>query len=107
MTLGITWNLMKSWCRPAGKTDPALALRLIIQRKTPAATAATRLTLAREASRKQKTLDPRSLLAAEFLILATLLPAGTPTMKAKTAHQILRETIILTLMGRSPLALLH
>ena len=59
----------------AGKTTPALPLRLIIQRKTEAATAATRKTLQREASRKQKTLDPRSLLAAEFMILATSLSA--------------------------------
>jgi IS4 transposase len=31
--------------------------------------------LRREASRKQKTLDPRSLVAAEFIILGTSLPA--------------------------------
>ncbi len=58
-----------------GKLTPALTLRLIIQRKTPQATAATRKTLLREASRKQKTLDPSSLIAAELMILATSLPA--------------------------------
>ncbi len=52
-----------------------LPLRLIIQRKTPDATEATRKQLRREASRKQKTLDPRSLIAAEFMILATSLAA--------------------------------
>ena len=57
--------------RPSG---PPLPLRLIIQRKTPEATEATRKKLHREASRKQKTLDPRSLVAAEFMILATSLP---------------------------------
>jgi len=35
---------------------------------------ATRKTLHAQASRKQKTLDPRSLTAAEFLILGTSLP---------------------------------
>lgn len=54
---------------------PALPLRLIIRRKPPEAAEATRKTLLREASRKQKTLDPRSLVAAEFVILATSLPA--------------------------------
>jgi hypothetical protein len=58
-----------------GKLTPALPLRLIIQRKTQEATTATRKTLLREASRKQKTLDPSSLVAAEFIILATSLPA--------------------------------
>ena len=45
-----------------------LPLRLIIRRKTPEATEATRKELFREASRKQKTLDLRSLVAAEFVI---------------------------------------
>jgi len=58
-----------------GKITPALPLRLIIQRKTEEATSATRKALLREASRKQKTLDPSSLVAAEFMILATSLPA--------------------------------
>lgn len=52
-----------------------LPLRLIILRKSPEAAEATRVKLRREAPRKQKTLDPRSLVAAEFLILATSLPA--------------------------------
>jgi hypothetical protein len=59
----------------SGPLDPALPLRLIILRKTPEATAATRKTLLAQASRKQKVLDPRSLVAAEYLILATSLPA--------------------------------
>jgi hypothetical protein len=59
-----------------GPLDPALPLRLIIQRKTPEATEAAREKLRREASRKQKVLDPRSLVAAEFVILGTSLPAG-------------------------------
>jgi hypothetical protein len=58
-----------------GPLDPALPLRLIIQRKTSEATEAARAKLRREASRKQKVLDPRSLVAAEFIILGTSLPA--------------------------------
>lgn len=55
--------------------DATLPLRLIILRKTQDATEATRKRLRAEASRKQKQLDPRSLVAAEFVILATSLPA--------------------------------
>lgn len=57
-----------------GPLDPALPLRLIIQRKTPEATEAARAKSRREASRKQKVLDPRGLIAAEFIILGTSLP---------------------------------
>jgi hypothetical protein len=57
-----------------GPLDPPLPLRLIIQRKTPEATEAARKTLFAAASRKQKVLDPRSLVAAAFIILATSLP---------------------------------
>jgi IS4 transposase len=59
-----------------GPPDPAMPVRLIIQRKTPEATEAARAKLRREAARKQKTLDPRSLVAAEFIILGTSLPTG-------------------------------
>jgi hypothetical protein len=60
-----------------GPLDPALPLRLIIQRKTPEATEAARAKLRREASKKQKALDPNSLIAAEFIIVGTSLPAET------------------------------
>jgi len=59
----------------AGRAQGSLPLRLIILRKTAEATEAARLALRRRAPRKQKVLDPRSLVAAEFLILATSLPA--------------------------------
>jgi hypothetical protein len=69
-----------------GKTLP---LRLIIQRKTPEATEATRAALRREASRKQKTLDPRSLVAAEFMILGTSLPAeGYPAAEVMAVYRL-------------------
>ena len=61
-------------CAAAGRDKPPLPLRLIIQRKTQEATEATRVALRRAAVRKGKTLDPRSLIAAEFMILGTSLP---------------------------------
>lgn len=57
----------------AGRGETAMGLRLIVQRKTPEATEATRLALRRAAIRKGKQLDPRSLIAAEFMILGTSL----------------------------------
>ncbi len=72
-----------------GVLDPPLPLRLIVQRKTPQATEAARDTLRRDASRKQKVLDPRSLLAAEFIILAASLPAeGYPAEEVLAVYRL-------------------
>ena len=72
-----------------GPLDPALPLRLIIQRKTPEATEATRKKLQAEASRKQKTLDPRSLVAAEYIIVATSLPIeGYPAEEVLAVYRL-------------------
>jgi Transposase DDE domain len=78
---------------PLGRDEPALALRLIVQRKTPEATEATRLALRRAAAKKGKTLDPRSLIAAEFMILATSLPKSGYSTKAVLAVYRLRWQI--------------
>ena len=51
-----------------------MELRLIVQRKMSEAAEATRLALRRAAAKKGKALDPRNLIAAEFIILATSLP---------------------------------
>jgi Transposase DDE domain len=51
-----------------------IPIRLIILRKPPEAVEATRKVLYAQASRKQKTLDPRTLAAAEFLVVGTSLP---------------------------------
>jgi hypothetical protein len=76
-------------CAKVGPLDPPLPLRLIIQRKTPEAAEATRAALHREASRKQKVLDPRSLVAAEFMILATSLPAeGYPADEVLAVYRL-------------------
>lgn len=62
--------------RDSGRAEaslPPLPLRLIVLRKSPAATEAERKRLRQTASRKQSQLDPRSLEAAEFVMLATSL----------------------------------
>lgn len=58
-----------------GHNKPLLTLRLIMLRKPPEATEAACHKLRRHATRQQKKLDPRTLAAAEFLVLATSLPA--------------------------------
>jgi len=74
---------------PLGPLDPALPLRLIIQRKTSEASEATRKTLRAAASRKQKTLDPRSLVAAEYVILASSLPVeGYPAAEILAVYRL-------------------
>lgn len=66
-----------------------MPIRLIILRKTPEATEATQKTLRTQASRKQKTLDPRSLTAAEFLVLGTSLSAeGYPAEEVLAAYRL-------------------
>lgn len=75
------------------KDEAALPLRLIIQRKTPEATEATRLVLRRAAIRKGKALDPRSLIAAEFMIVVTSLPKNGYTAKDILAVYRLRWQI--------------
>ena len=73
----------------AGPLEPLLPLRLIIQRKSTEATEATHKKLLSEASRKQKTLDPRSLVAAEFMILGTSLPAeGYPAEEVLAVYRL-------------------
>jgi hypothetical protein len=72
-----------------GPLDPSLPLRLVILRKTPEATEEARKKLRQAASRKQKTLDPRSLVAAEFIVLATSLPAEAyPAEEVLAAYRL-------------------
>jgi hypothetical protein len=77
----------------AGRGEPTVAVRLIVLRKTPEAAAATRLALRRAAIKKGKKLDPRSLIAAEFMILATSLPRPGYSAKAVLAVYRLRWQI--------------
>ena len=77
----------------AGRGQPALAVRLIVGRKTPEAAEATQSTLRRAAARKGKALDPRSLVAAQFMILATSLPKAGYSAKTILAVYRLRWQI--------------
>jgi hypothetical protein len=76
-----------------GGAEPALAVRLIVQRKPPEAAEATRLALHRSAARKGKALDPRSLIAAEFMMLVTSLPKSGYSAPAILAAYRLRWQI--------------
>lgn len=60
----------------SGKHQPPMTIRLIARHKPPEVIAAEHKRLRQQASRKQHALDPRSLIAAEYLILATSLPKG-------------------------------
>jgi hypothetical protein len=72
-----------------GRCQETLPLRLIIVRKTPEATEATRTALRRVAIQKGKHLDPRSLIAAEFMILGTSLPAkGYPADEVLAVYRL-------------------
>jgi hypothetical protein len=72
-----------------GPREGTLPIRLIAIRKSPEATEAARAKLRREASKRQKTLDPRSLEAAEFVILGTSLPReGYPAEEVLAAYRL-------------------
>ncbi len=83
----------ENWRTPLGDGEPALALRLIVQRKPPQAAEATREALRRAAARTGKAVDPRSLIAAKFMLLATSLPRNGYSAKAILAVHRLRWQI--------------
>jgi IS4 transposase len=61
------------WAR-SGKRQTPTKIRLIVRRKPPEVIEAEHKRLHQTASRKQHKPDPRSLIAAEYVILATSLP---------------------------------
>jgi IS4 transposase len=63
---------IKAWAR-SGKRQAAIEIRLIARRKPQEAIEAEHKRLRQNASRKQTKLDPRSLIAAEYVVLATSL----------------------------------
>lgn len=72
-----------------GRDEPTLAVRLIVQRKTPEAAEATRVALRRAAAKTGEALDPRSLIAAGFMILATsLLKSGYSAKAILTVYRL-------------------
>ena len=76
-----------------GGAEPPLPVRLIVQRKPTEAAEASRQALQRAAARKGKTLDPRSLVAAEFMLLVTSLPRNGYSAPAILAAYRLRWQI--------------
>ena len=76
-----------------GQRTPPLPLRVIVMRKSPEAAEASRRKLPRNAQRKQKKLDPRTVVAAGFVILATSLPSEGYTAEAIFAAYRLRWQI--------------
>jgi hypothetical protein len=76
------------WCQ-SGRHQSPCRIRLIVQRKSPEALAKSLQDLRRQASRKQHTLDPRSEIAAGFMILATSLPeTGFPGHEILAAYRL-------------------
>lgn len=65
-----------------------LALRLIVVPLPPERAEAQRLKLQRKASKRQCALDPHSLLAAGFMVLATSLPADIPAAEIAAAYRL-------------------
>lgn len=82
-----------SLCATGRGCEPPLAIRLVVQRKPAEAAEATRSALGRAAARRGKALDPRSLVAAEFMILATSLPEPGYASQAILAAYRLRWQI--------------
>src|ERR1700677_788737 len=62
-----------AWAR-SGKRQTHMKIRLIARRKPPEVIAAEHKRMHQQASRKQHEIDPRSLIAAEYVVLATSLP---------------------------------
>jgi hypothetical protein len=62
-----------AWAR-SGQRQRPIPIRLIARRKPDEVIAAEHKRLYQKASRRQTTLDPRSLIAAEYTVLATSLP---------------------------------
>ena len=76
-----------------GLQEPPLPIRLIVQRKPPEAADASQQALRRAVARKGETLDPRSLVAAEFMLLATSLSQNGYSALAILAAYRLRGQI--------------
>lgn len=77
-----------AWAR-SGKHQTPMKIRLIARRKPPEVIKAEHKRLHQQASRKQTRLDPRSLIAAEYVVLATSLPEGEfPATEVLTVYRL-------------------
>jgi hypothetical protein len=73
----------------SGQRQAPMQIRLIARRKPPEVIAAEHQRLRQHASRKQTRLDPRSLLAAAYLIVATSLPeAAFPAAEVLAVYRL-------------------
>jgi IS4 transposase len=76
-----------AWAR-SGKRQTPIEIRLIARRKPPEVIAAEHKRLHQHASRKQSKLDPRSLIAAQYLVLATSLPQTYPAEQILAVYRL-------------------
>jgi IS4 transposase len=77
-----------AWAQ-SGQHQTPIAIRLIARRKTADAIAKAHKDLRRQASRKQQQLDPRSLIAADYLVVATSLSAEAfPAAEVLAAYRL-------------------
>lgn len=73
----------------SGQHQKPIQIRLLARRKTPEAIEKAHKELRQRASRKQTQLDPRSLIAAKYLVLATSLPAEAfPAAEILAAYRL-------------------
>jgi hypothetical protein len=88
LTPAIATHEQVVWVQSARRQTPR-PIRLIARRKTPQAIAAAHQQLRQHASRKQSVPDPRSFIAAEFLVLATTLPQdGFPAAEVLAVYRL-------------------
>jgi hypothetical protein len=71
-----------------GRHRPLLPLRVVALRLPEEKAAANRKRLLQKASRQQTTPDPRSFIAAEFIILGTTLPSEIPAEEVLTTYPL-------------------
>jgi hypothetical protein len=77
-----------AWAR-SGKRQTPLKIRLIARRKSPEVIEAEHQRMRQQASRKQRKIDPRSLIAAEYVVLATSLSAEeVPTEEVLAVYRL-------------------
>jgi hypothetical protein len=77
-----------AWAQ-SGKRNKPIKLRLIARRKSPEAIVKAHKTLWQRASRSQSKVDPHSLIAAEYIVLATSLPADDfPAGEVLSAYRL-------------------
>lgn len=68
--------------------DKPIQARLIIRRKTPEQVDAEIKRLRRKAARNKRDIDPRSLVAAEFVVLATSLDEAYPADEILSLYRL-------------------